>query len=253
MAQAMAQAKVTLRKSFLDKGIEESDFSKRAIRVIIQHIHDDGGVFLGIGVISHAPTGAKQALREHAQQHRDCNWVVSLCVTDSEDRRILTKVHKKAKDCVQEIAGWILDDFPRNYQPSRPGHNHNVVALASRDVSYRLNILKNVDEILVKINRVLGQHPNSKFYIGITSGPDATTAMRKRRTNYKNAELKGIKCMIAVYQSHDQGECRDIERELTDHYKDETNPYTARCLNHVRGGGGGTTTQTWSFVYFGLT
>ncbi len=64
----MAQAKVTLRKSFLDKGIEKLDFSKRDIRVIIQHIHNDGGVFLGIGVTSHAPTGAETALRAHAQQ-----------------------------------------------------------------------------------------------------------------------------------------------------------------------------------------
>ncbi len=252
----MAQAKVTLRKSFLDKGIEVSNFSKRAIRVIIQHIHDDGGVFLGIGVTSHAPTGAKQALREHAQQYRDCNWAVSLCVTDSEDRAILTNVHRRAKECVQEIAGSLLANFPRNYQRSHPGHHHNVVALASRDVIYESDFREGFDQILEKINRVLGQNPNSDFYIGITSGADATdgtTAMRKRRTNYKSAELKGIRRMIAVYQSGEQRSCRDIERDLTVQYRDETNPYTARCLNHVRGGGGGATTQPLSFVYLGLT
>ncbi len=246
MAEAADRDLQVTTKVFDDTTNDET--SRRAIRVIIQHIHDDGGVFLGIGVISHAPTRAKTALREHAQQYRCCNWALRLCET--ENSAILKRLHKKAIDCVREIPGANLDGFNDGYEPSRPAkpkHLYNVVALVQRKVKYESNIQTSFHNIVVKINQYLGHNQDLKFYIGITSGPDAITAMRQRRTGDEYKDLHGINRMIVIFKSKDQQKCRNKEKKLTDHYRADE-----RCLNRTGGGGGRDTKQPWSFVYLGL-
>ncbi len=210
MAEAADRDLQVTTKVFDDTTNDET--SKRAIKEKIQHIHDDGGVFLDIGVISHAPTRAKTAIRAHAQQYDNCNWAFRLCET--ENSAILKQLYTKAIECAREISGTNLNGFKDGYEPSRPAkpkHLYNVVALVQRKVQYKSNIQTSFHDIVVKINQYLGHNQDLKFYIGITSGPDAITAMKQRRTGDEYKDLHGINRMIAIFQSSNQQKCRNME------------------------------------------
>lgn len=69
------------------------------------------------------------------------------------------------------------------------------------------------------------------MYIGIASGRDAESAMRRRYDTYKFAE--GINEMVAIYESSSQENVRIVESELEDFFKD-----TPGVLNRTGGGGG---------------
>ena len=85
-----------------------------------------------------------------------------------------------------------------------------------------------------------------KLYIGIASGPDAHSALKRRFDKYKQGH--GINEMIVLYESSSQDFCRDVERYLEEYFSD----HHPNIINRTGGGGGREADQPWYFVYLAV-
>ncbi len=221
------------------------------IQKIIERIHGNGAEILNIGIISHArTTPIKRELISKAGAQQGCNWVISLYVTD--DHTTIHTVYGDARRSVKDVT----EKTPRHSVTGgceEQKERHRVVAFLRHNVTYepKDHIKTNLHDIREKINRLLGNNPESDFYIGIGSGPDATFAMKRRCQGDDYKILHGINRMIALFKSDRQDSCRNKEKDLIEHYK-ASKKYSARYLNQTGGGGGRDTQQPWSFVYLGL-
>ncbi len=213
--------------------------SRISIRGIINHIHEDGGKIVAIGKKSH---DENISLRDQHGKFEGnyFNWIVSLYIT--RDYTEIDKVCDTAKQCVREVTRETPTDHDGGLDQDKK--KHHVFALVHRHVRYEKNCS---DRYKRSASQYIRNNPNSEFYIGITSGSDAISAMIKRRTGDKYKDMHGINRMIAIFTSKDQDECRRVEAELVEHYEENENN-----LNRVGGGGGRRTTQPWSFVYLGM-
>ncbi len=215
------------------------------IQEIIERIHGNEVEILNIRTISHARTTGKETLIRYAGAQQGC---ISLYVTD--DHTKIPTACRAARKYVKDVTGRTHSVITGGCDKLK--EKHRVVALVRHDVTYepREHIKTNLHDIKEKINQLLEQNQESKFYIGIASGPDATFAMKRRCQGNEYKILHGINRMIALFRSDRQDYCRNKEKNLIEHYR--ASKYSEKCLNQVRGGGGGSTTQHWSFVYLGL-
>jgi hypothetical protein len=85
-----------------------------------------------------------------------------------------------------------------------------------------------------------------KLYIGIASGPDSHSALKRRFDKYKQGH--GINEMIVLYESSSQDFCRDVERYLEKYFSD----HHPNIINRTGGGGGRGADQPWYFVYLAV-
>ena len=72
-----------------------------------------------------------------------------------------------------------------------------------------------------------------KFYIGICSGSDREKAMKRREDGYKIDNK--ISKMVMLYESDNQQEVRNVEKQLVEYYRCKKPDY---CINRTGGGGG---------------
>jgi hypothetical protein len=84
-----------------------------------------------------------------------------------------------------------------------------------------------------------------KMYIGIASGEDAVSAMKRRVDDYKLEE--GINEMVALYQSSSEGNTREVEDALVEYFDSH-----GRCINRTGGGGGRRSAGPNYYVYLAL-
>lgn len=70
-----------------------------------------------------------------------------------------------------------------------------------------------------------------KMYIGIASGDDAVSAMRRRYDDYKSDE--GINHMVALYKSSSERNTKALETSLEEYFRAH-----GRSINRTGGGGG---------------
>ena len=84
-----------------------------------------------------------------------------------------------------------------------------------------------------------------KMYIGIASGGDADSALRRRYDDYKAEE--GITEMVAIYVSSSEGNTRDVEDALVAYFDSHS-----RCINRTGGGGGRPSAGPNYYVYLAL-
>jgi hypothetical protein len=85
-----------------------------------------------------------------------------------------------------------------------------------------------------------------KLYIGIASGRDAESALKRRFDQYKQDQ--GINEMIVLYESSSQAFCRDVERYLEKYFSENH----ADFINRTGGGGGRESSQPWHYVYLAV-
>ena len=84
-----------------------------------------------------------------------------------------------------------------------------------------------------------------KIYIGIASGKDDDSAMKRRYDKTKKEE--NINEVIAIYEASDQQECREMEKALVRHFKGNK-----KMHNENDGGGGRNSQQPKFYVYLAL-
>ena len=80
----------------------------------------------------------------------------------------------------------------------------------------------------------------TRVYIGIASGPDAVSAMKRRYDDYKFDE--GINEMVAIYESTSQDFARAVEADLEKIFREQ--------LVNRTGGGGGRDSQGPNFYVY---
>ncbi|MBL8306374.1 MAG: hypothetical protein JNM33_06735 [Rubrivivax sp.] len=85
-----------------------------------------------------------------------------------------------------------------------------------------------------------------KLYIGIASGPDASSALKRRFDKYKKDQ--GINEMILLYESSSQAFCREVERYLETYFSDNH----PDIINRTGGGAGRESSQPWHYVYLAV-
>ncbi len=217
---------------------------KLSIGDIIDHIHEDRGVILAIGKKSHGKTNGHAALKsQHEQLECECNWIVSLFVT--EDHSEIEAVCRTASRYVEDVTRETPEDHDGGLDPGKK--KHHVFAMVHRDVTYKLS--RYPQDLIQSVKGYLLRNEQPKFYIGITSGrdEDARPAMRKRRSGDKYKDLIGINLMISIFKSRNQQDCRKVEEILVEHFIGMENN-----MNRTGGGGGRNTDQPWSFVYLGM-
>lgn len=83
------------------------------------------------------------------------------------------------------------------------------------------------------------------FYVGIASGADSESALRRRLDAYKRQ--LGINRMVCIYQSSSQNNSRLVEKELIDFFDE-----VEGIANRVGGGGGPDSAGPRFFVYLAL-
>ncbi len=83
------------------------------------------------------------------------------------------------------------------------------------------------------------------MYIGIASGSDAISAMKRRYDSYKSEE--GLNEMIAIYASSSQDNTRSIEDNLVSIFQSH-----GRSINRTGGGGGRDSSGPNFYVYLAI-
>lgn len=115
--------------------------------------------------------------------------------------------------------------------PSDTPWQYVFVALQTPHVYYWDDLQDDLESCKKYVKEYSDKEYVEKYYIGIASGGDEVSAMKRRYDDPKKKE--GLNEVIAIYEASTQKKCRDIERSLIDHFwKDD------KMLNE-RGGGGG--------------
>eukprot|EP01042_Synura_sphagnicola_P030633 gene30633-39464_t len=105
----------------------------------------------------------------------------------------------------------------------------------ARDIQfYDESITGGSRQCLETLRRSVAQYCRSDsnvkaMYIGIASGPDPHSAMRRRYDDYKASE--GLNEMIAIYSSSSQDNTRSVEDDLVDFFQSH-----GRSINRTGGG-----------------
>ena len=112
-----------------------------------------------------------------------------------------------------------------------------------------------VDKLGELVHRLLTKDPTIRqFYVGIASGVDMHSALRRRFD--KTKKDWGIDEMIAIYRSEHQPICRLVESELEKYFQavnaDIVSMDKPDILNRTGGGGGRPSGQPWHFVYIAV-
>ncbi len=250
MAAAGDYVSLQITNEVFDEIPEDSSTAAIKAIIIIDHIHDDSGEVLAVGVTSHGGENAHTDVlkSQHQQFEGKGNWMVKLF--DTEDWIEIEAVYETAIAYVGEVTG--VEPVFHDGGFDKRKRKHHVYALVHRNVYYVENItdptnLKNSVSAVKSSVRAYIRTNSSEFYIGITSGSDAIPAMIKRRTGDYYKDMHGINRMIAIFKSNDQQICQYVERELLEYYI--RNP---RNLNRIVEGGGRTTKQQWSYVYLAM-
>ncbi len=108
----------------------------------------------------------------------------------------------------------------------------------------KYSILQNLIKTVAAVCR--NDRTVRKLYIGIASGRDPRSAMKRRYDKYKQDE--GINEMILLYQSSSQRFCRDVERYLEKYFSDNH----SNIINRKGGGGGRRSSQPYHYVYLAV-
>lgn len=109
-----------------------------------------------------------------------------------------------------------------------------------------------VDKLGALVHEMLTKDPTvRRFYVGIASGVDVRSALRRRWD--KTKQDWGINEMIAIYRSEHQPICRQVESELETYFQsvnaDIVSMDKPDLLNRTGGGGGRISGQPWHYVY----
>ena len=86
-----------------------------------------------------------------------------------------------------------------------------------------------------------------KVYIGIASGDNDVSAMKRRYDKFKQEE--GINEVIAIYETSDDKDCRDTESKLVKHGKSYASD---KVINRKPGGAGRPSSKPRFYVYLAL-
>lgn len=97
------------------------------------------------------------------------------------------------------------------------------------------------------VKRYLDKERVKKVYIGIASGDNDRSAMRRRYDEFKREE--GINEVIAIYETSDDQDCRDTEKELVDYSKTYM---SEKVINRRSGGSGRPSSKLRFYVYLAL-
>lgn len=90
-----------------------------------------------------------------------------------------------------------------------------------------------------------------KVYIGIASGDNADSAMKRRYDKFKKDE--GINEVIAIYKTPSEKHCKDTERMLVKDAKLYVKPFAPqKVINRAAGGAGRPSRQPRFYVYLAL-
>lgn len=121
----------------------------------------------------------------------------------------------------------------------------------ARDIQfYDESITGGSRQCLETLRRSVAQYCRSDsnvkaMYIGIASGPDPHSAMRRRYDDYKASE--GLNEMIAIYSSSSQDNTRSVEDDLVDFFQSH-----GRSINRTGGGGGRDSSGPNYYVYLAI-
>lgn len=84
-----------------------------------------------------------------------------------------------------------------------------------------------------------------KMYIGIGSGSDAISAMKRRYDDFKRDE--DINHMVALYSSSSEGNSKEMEKALCDYFY-----LHGRHINRAPGGGGRPSGGPCYYIYLAM-
>ena len=224
--------------------------SRKGIASKIDHIWDDKGYIIAIGIASGASRQTEDCeviLKNEYHKNirtyysKTCNWLAVVYVTTNASNA--HQASQIAKEYVENKTGTTSSIYGG---VRRGGKTHYVYAIAHRHVIYEDHCLEYPRKSLSQFVGYRGS--GQEVYIGTVSGPDAITAMRTRRTGCKYRECHGVNRMRAIYKSTDRRDCRNTEKRL---YKYQRRP-SSRKLTQIRVDKETQNEQPWSFVFISM-
>lgn len=115
--------------------------------------------------------------------------------------------------------------------PSGAQWHYVFVALQTPDVHYWDDMQGDLEACKKYVKKYSDKEHVEKYYIGIASGGDEVSAIKRRYDDTKKKE--GLNEVIAIYETSTQDECRDIETQLIEEFRED------KKMINKRGGGGG--------------
>ena len=224
--------------------------SRKGIATKIDHIWDDKGYIIAIGIASGAsrqPEDCEVILKNEYHKNirtyysKTCNWLAVLYTTANASNA--HQASQIAKEYVEDKTGSTSSIYGG---VKRGKKTHYVYAIAHRHVKYEDHCLEYPQKSLSQF--VGSRRRGPEVYIGTVGGPDAVTAMRRRRTGCKYKECHGVNRMRAIYKSTERRECRDTEKQL---YKYSKRP-SGRKLTQMRVDWDKQNEQPFYFVFIGM-
>ena len=179
----------------------------------------------------------------------DYNVRIALYKTKSEDnwRKVkdaMVKHFKKVHPAFSE------GDGGSGGRPSDATWHYVFLALQTPPVLYWDDLQDGLESCKNYVEKYADKKHVEKFYIGIASGEDDVSAMKRHYD--KTKEEEGLNEVIAIYEEKsDQGVCRYMEGQLVQHIKLDKKR-RKKMLNKIGGGSGAPSGQPKFYVYLAL-
>lgn len=162
-----------------------------------------------------------------SQNERDCDDVKAKLVAHFESRPAFE--NEKASGGRPSDAEW----------------QYVFLALQTPPVYYWDDVQDDLPSCMKYVKKYADKAHVKKFYIGIASGEEYVSAMKRRYDDFKDDE--GLNEIITIYETTEQQECRDMERALIkEFFTHEKN------INDNEGGAGRNSKGPNYYVYLAL-